>query len=277
MTTNHASDASATSTDNLGEQIGLLKSTSETKQVAIIVVSLLSWGFIWQLQMIGSFVLIFGCLATMIGLYLLSLNFGDSLHIFKQGLELRQNGKTVVFAFDEVTSFSAKHTHHCLRHTYVATKSQLTFQLEDGLAVFGFECDYRRNDSKEQLIQLVLEQCSGAVQLRLLAKLTADGEVLWTDNVYLAQGGLKIVDTVAAPRIIPFADIEELQMKDNQLKIWKSGDAMPFMVLPNDTSNFVPLLGLFRKLTAFSHEINGSEAAEPMDNFAVATTNQPFD
>ena len=95
---------------SLRAQIGLLKSTSETKQVAIIVVSLLFWGVIWQLDLIGGFAFVAGCLATIIGLYCLSLNVGNSMHVFERGLALRKNGKTVVFAFDEVTSISAKHT-----------------------------------------------------------------------------------------------------------------------------------------------------------------------
>lgn len=253
-----------TSTDHLGQPMGLLKSTSEKKQVAIIIVSLMLWGGLWQTGIIGGFVMIVGCATTMIGLYVASLNFGDSLQVFDRGLELRQNGKTAVFAYEEVTSIAAKHTHHHLNNAYVATKAELTFRTEDRFSDLTYQCDYRRNDSKEPLIQMALERCSEAVQLRLLTKLNSDGEVPWTDNIYLTQDGLKIVDSVAAPRIIPFGDIEELKMKDNQLNIWKRGDAMPFMVMSNDATNFVPLLGLFRKLTTVSAETEtyGPESAE---------------
>ena len=110
-----------------------------------------------------------------------------------------------------------------------------------------------------------------------MAELKAAGEVLWTGNVYITRDGLKIVDealkidgVAPPPRIIPFADIGNLQMKDNQLKICMSGDALPFLVLPNDATNFIPLLALFTKLTTVSHDIKESAAEEPMDQLAVA-------
>ncbi len=276
MPANDARNLSSTPNGDLGQQLGRLKSTSETKQMAIVAVSLLGWGALWQLGIINGFTFFVGNLSTIIGIYLLLLNFaGDALYLFERGLELRVKGKSTVFGFEEITSIAAKHTHHYMRHTYVATKAELTFEVEGRFTNFGFQCDYRRNDSKEQLIELVLQQCSEAVQHRLLAKLQAEGEVLWTDNVYLTESGVKIVDATEVSRLVPFGDIEEMKMRDNQLNIWKRGDAMPFMVLSNEATNFVPLLGLFRKLTTYSRDPNGQDEAETMDAYVVAETRQP--
>jgi hypothetical protein len=48
-------------------------------------------------------------------------------------------------------------------------------------------------------------------------------------------------------------------------------------VLSNDAINFIPLLALFTKLTAVSHDMNESAAEESMDHLAVAATNQSLD
>ena len=67
------------------------------------------WGFFWREDMVGTPICIFGCLGTVLGLYVLFLKFwGESLCIFESGLELKKTNKTVVFGYGEVTSISAK-------------------------------------------------------------------------------------------------------------------------------------------------------------------------
>ena len=276
MAMHESNKPSSTSIAHYGQQLGLLRSISETKQLGIIALSVLLWGGLWQFHVIEGFVFVFGCVATMLGLYSIALRFGDSLQVFEQGLKLQSNSRAIAFAYDEITSISAKRTDHYMKHTYIATKAELKFELQDRFTEFRFECDYRRNGAKERLVYLALEKCSEAVQVRLVEKLNAQGEILWTENVYLPKSGLKIVDPSGVTRVIPFAEIEEQKMDDNQLKIWKRNDAMPFLTLSNKAPNFVPASDLFRKITESSGQINRIPELGSMDDFATAAADQVY-
>ena len=261
MVASHVNDPPTPSSEELGDPLGCLKSTSETKQIAVIAISLLCWGATWQLGVINGLTFVAGNVLTIVGVYFVLLNFfGDATYVCEYGLELQSNGRRNAFRFEAITSVAAKHKHHYMQRnfvrTYVGSKAELSFELENRFTTFTFTCDYRRNDSKEKLIDLILQQSSEAVQHRLLAILKSEGELAWTNHVFLTENGVKIVDATDVSRLVPFTDIEDMKMQDNQLKIWKRGDSLPFMVLSNEATNFVPLLGLFRRLTTCSHDLD---------------------
>ncbi len=53
MVASHVNDPPTPSSEELGDPLGCLKSTSETKQIAVIAISLLCWGATWQLGVIN--------------------------------------------------------------------------------------------------------------------------------------------------------------------------------------------------------------------------------
>ena len=73
-----------------------------------------------------------------------------------------------------------------------------------------------------------------------------------------------LADSAGASRLIPYREISQWKVVDNELKIWKVGDALPCLVLGNDTPNFAPLMGLFERLCGATRNIDPNCKVEPV-------------
>lgn len=248
----------------MGDKIGELRSTSEATQFGIICVSLALWGFLWMQHVVGSWLAILGAAATMFALHVLSLRMGSVLEVFEDGFTISDDGEPFAIAYDDLKSVAAKSTHHNVRGMYAGSRAVLTFERAQGRPWFRYECDYRRGDSNETLIEQLVARCSEAIQVRLLDEMKTQGTVRWTDEVSMsAQGFLLQRPGASAPLVVPFAEIEEVKVADNELRLWKQGDAVvPFYTQRNDTPNFIPLYDLFCNLCRSARQIAGAPATD---------------
>lgn len=242
----------------LGEHIGTLKTASEKVEIGICIFSLLATAGLWRIGYIGAGVVPFVMMGSAGLLYMISKAIGGAWKICDQGVEIRSFNGNESFIYEDVKSIVAKLTHHYRNHVYIATKAELTLGFDKAVE-FELKSDFSNGTSRQQTVQTLIRRCSEGVERRLFADLQERGEVHWTQLVYLTQNGLKIADG-QSDRVVSFEQIEEIKMADNKLKIWKVGDTLPFLVIPNDAKNFIPLFGLFRKLTESSQKISEQAA-----------------
>ena len=163
-----------------------------------------------------------------------------------------------------MTACLQKLTHHQYKYQYIGTKAKIEFLVDGRYTPCTCECEYRRNSRSEQWVMLALDLCSQAIQSRLLAELEREGQVRWRDNVSLTEEGIVLSDSAGIPRLIPYREIAQWKVVDNELKIWKAGDALPCLVMGNDTPNFAPLLGLFERLCGATQNIDPNCKVEPV-------------
>jgi hypothetical protein len=189
--------------------------------------------------------------------------FRSSLTIYEDGLETVVQGKTTAFRYDQLTSLSVKYTHHKLNHQYIGTKANLEFFVDGRLLPHKIECEFRSGNRTEQLLALATEKCSQAIQIRLLGELERTGAVRWRDNVSLTAEGILLKDSASASRLIPFREIVDWKIADNDLKIWKANDALPCLMMTGETPNFVPLFNLFESLASALRTNDPSRDLEP--------------
>lgn len=236
---------------SLGQKLGHTRSIPQSIQVAICLGALVLFVAAWQLDLASVPVLIAGTLGAVMALLAAAHctpALRSSLTIYEDGLETMVQGTRRAFAYDELTCLAARFTHHLLNHQYVGTRVRIEFSVDGRFQPYVYECEFRRGKPGEQLIGLAIDKCSQAIQRRLLAELEHQGAVRWRDNVSLTAEGLLLTDSASASRLIHYRDIADWKIVDNDLKIWKSGDALPCLVMGNETPNFVPLLSLFEKL-----------------------------
>jgi hypothetical protein len=93
------------------------------------------------------------------------------------------------------------------------------------------------------------------VERRLLAELERHGAIRWRDNVSLTDEGIQLADSASTSRLIPYRQISDWKIDDNELKIWKDGAALPLLVFKNDSPNFLPLYNLFQSLAEAARHI----------------------
>ena len=168
----------------LGPPVATIASNSERTQLMVIAVSMLGCGLLWLLGIISGWLFVLSMLGTALGLHWLTQRISTSrseLIVMEFGLKLDQRGKRVSFPYADVTSIAAKFTHHHLNHAYVATRAELTFEVDGKFQPFRFECDFRRGDTKQRAINYALGQCSESVQRRILQDLHGEGEVRWME------------------------------------------------------------------------------------------------
>lgn len=231
----------------MGKKIGQLRSTSEIAQLGIIFAAIAAWGGLWSLGLVGPILTLVGMFLTIVGLYSLALLMGAKLEVFEEGFSIADGGEPYPIGYDELKSIAVKSTHHLMHGTYVGSRAEFTFERERGRPWFHYACDYRRGDAKEQLFEELIRRCSEAIQTKLLDEMKEQGTIRWTEEVTMSsQGFLLQRPGAAAPLVVPFAEIEDVQIRDNELRIWKQGDAVvPFYTQMNDTRNFIPLYDLF--------------------------------
>jgi hypothetical protein len=243
----------------MGEKIGQLRSTSEIAQLGIMFAAIAAWGGLWKLGLVGPILTLVGMFLTIIGLYSLALLMGAKLEVFEEGFAIADGGEPYPIGYDELKSITLKSTHHTMRCAYVGSRAEFTFEREKGRPWFRFACDYRRGDAKEKLFGELIRRCSAAIQTKLLDEMKEHGTVGWTDEVSMSsQGFLLQRPGAAAPLVVPFAEIEDVQIRDSELRICKRGDVLPFYTQKNDTRNFIPLYDLFCNFCNAARGVSGT-------------------
>jgi len=238
-------------TRNLGQFLASTNSIPEYIQVAISGGALVSFLALWGLDVASIFVLLPATFGGSLALYLIAFRIPalrSSLRVCEHGLETVVQGKSASFAYDELSAIAARFTDHLVNHQYIGTLARIEFFVDERLMPHVHECEFRHGNHGERVVALAIAGCSQAIERRLLAELEREGAIRWRDNVSLTAEGLLLADPGGASRLIPYRQIDAWKVVDNQLRIWKTDDALPFFVMGNDTPNFTPLFGLFQSL-----------------------------
>ena len=244
----------STGTENheYGKLLGELRSASQKVQIAICLVGLGPFALLWLAGEIGPLVMVAGVLVT-IGLgYVVSTRLPmlrSIAHVHENGITLDVRGKKSSFDYASLAGISCKHTHHVNKYGYIGTIFEWEFELEGKIKSSQYQGEYHQQKKTAETVSLAEQKCSEGVEKRLLNQLKADGELAWRHDVFLTHAGLEIVDGPnVEPREIRFDEIEDWKIKDNELKIFRRGDALPCFRLSNDSRNFIPMYGLFEKI-----------------------------
>jgi hypothetical protein len=250
----------------LGQRLGHQKSLPESIQLAIGVVALVIFAALWQLHWMSIPVLMAGTLGCTIAVFLSAHRIPAlciSLTIYEHGLETMVHGTFNTFTYDKVNSMAAKLTDRLINGEYARTKAHFEFFVDGRLKPYIYEFEFRYGDSRAKLFEQLSEKCRQAIQRRLLAELEREGAVHWRDNASLTAEGIRLTDSVSASRLISYHDIVDWKINCNDLKIWKSGDALPCLVMGIDAPNFEPLFHLFESLIGATRNIDSTCASEP--------------
>src|SRR5262245_1309248 len=251
---------------NLGQRLGGKRSVPDYIQLGICVVALLLFAALWQLHVVSIPTLMFstlaGTVAVFVGAHYIPA-LCSTITIYEHGLETTVRGKSAVFGYDKINCMTAELTHRLINGEYARTMAKLEFFVDGRLSPYKYECDFRRGEHGEALFALVLENCSQAIQRRLLAELERQGAVRWRDNISLTPDGILLADATNASRLIPYRELAEWKLHCNDLKIWKVGDALPCLVIGNETPNFGPLFRLFESLCKATRKTDPTCKVEP--------------
>lgn len=250
----------------MGDKLGQVRSTSEVTQLAIILGASAVWGVLWGTGLVGPILSLIGLFLTIVGLHGLTLLMGSLLEVFEDGFSISDDGKPYPIGYDELKSIAARTTDHFMNGGYVGSRAEITFERRQGRPWFRYECDYRRGGAKEKLLQELIRRCSEAIQATLLDEMKQQGVVRWTDEVSMSSQGFLLQRPGAdAPLVVPFDEIEDVQVRDNELRIWKQGDAVvPFYTQQNDTRNFIPLYDLFCSLCKTARKLSDKTSGDSL-------------
>jgi hypothetical protein len=254
----HEGQTMSSITLNLGQKLGGTRSIPEHIQAIICIGGLAGFGILWLLDAASVFVLIVGTMVVIAGLYALAHfipALRSSLRIYELGLETMVQGKINAFRFDELNCLEAKFTDHKWKYNYIGTSAKIEFSVDGRILPCIYKCDFRRGTTSEKWVMLALHQCSQAIERRLLAELERHGAIRWRDNVSLTDEGIQLADSASTSRLIPYRQISDWKIDDNELKIWKDGAALPLLVFKNDSPNFLPLYNLFQSLAEAARHI----------------------
>ena len=248
-----------------GEQLARLKSVPEKIQTGIVVGSLALAGYLWFQGSVSPMIIVCAAIIVPIILYAIALRFGSELKIYESGFEINSQGNQHLVDYGELESIASKITHHYMNNSYVASKAEFTFGLGAGKEDLEFECDFNRKGSKTDVFNYLTNRCSEAIQERLIDKIKTDGFVEWTPNVHLSEDGFHILKPGASvPMVIPFHEIEEMTIVENELKVWKKGDlVLPFFIIKNDTPNFIPMYDFFQSLCESAKRLEAKSDTVP--------------
>lgn len=236
---------------DLGPLLANTKSIPEYIQVILAGSAIVSFLVLWGLDVASVFVLLPAALGGSLVLYFMAFRIPavcSTLAVHEHGLESMVQGQSAAFNYDELTAVAAKFTDHEMNHQYIGTRATLEFFVDGRLTPHVHPCEFRRGGRSERVVRLAIDRCSEAISRRLLVQLEQDGAVRWGERTSLTDEGLAIDDGGGNSRLVPYRQIGGWQVKDNQLRIWKTTDALPFFVMANDTPNFIPLFGLFQSL-----------------------------
>jgi len=252
--------------EELGQHVGQLKSVTERLELGLILVGLAIGGLLWHFSDLSRFLVPQVSIGCILALYFGLLRhpfFNSVCDIYERGMSIKSRDKHDVFPFQSVLSMRSTHTHHKMNHAYVATKFELEMMVELPTRNVKYQCDYSKDGNRAQTIGRLLERISGAVTARLWNELKQSQELPWRNDISLTLQGIKLDAGQDYARLVPFTEIEEFCVRDNELKIWRQGDAMPFVVLKNDSLNFSAMYGLFSDMLAQTKRI--TESAEPVE------------
>lgn len=251
----------------LGQNLGQQKSVPGYVQLSISVVALVIFAALWQLHWVSIPVLMAGTLGGTVGVFFIAPRIpalSTSLTIYENGLETMVHGTFNAFAYDKLSRMATPQlTDRFVNGQYARTNAQFQFFVDGRLKPYVYEFEFRYGDSTAKLFELLTDKCSQAIQRRLLAELEREGAVHWRDNASLTAEGIRLTDSVSASRLIPYHDIVDWKINCNDLKIWKSGDALPCLVMGIDAPNFEPLFHLFESLIDATRNIDSTCASEP--------------
>lgn len=259
-----------TVTPSLGEKLGQIRSIPELMQAVICMAAMGGFFALWHLNAAPVMVLIAGALGAAIALYAAAHYLPvlcSSLTIYEGGLEMNVRGTPSIISNDALTCLAAEFTHHYWKHQYTGSRARLQFFVDGRMKPHTYHCDYRRGHRSERTVMLAIEQCNQAIQRRLLADLERSGAIPLRGNVSLTAEGIKFADSFSSSRLIPYRELSAWKVVENDLKIWKGDDALPCLVVPNDTPNFVPLCSLFELLCS----VDVGAAAHPEPEMACET------
>lgn len=244
----------STGTENheYGQLLGELRSASQKVQIAVCLAGSVPFAFLWLAGDMSPLVMIV-CVFAAIGLgHVLSTRLPmlrSIARIYENGISLDVRGKKTSFDYAALSGISCKHTHHMSKYGYVGTVFEWDFELEGKIKSIHYQGEYHQQKKTAETVSIAQQKSSEGVEKRLLNQLKADGELAWRYDVFLTHSGLKIIDGPnVEPREIRFDEIEDWTIKDNELKIFRRGDALPCFRLSNDTRNFIPMYGLFEKI-----------------------------
>jgi len=243
---------------DLGEEVGKISSVPQWIQWAIVLGSGLVWAVLWRAQVVSVIGVAVGWGSSLIGLFIVAFRitkFRVQMCVYEDGIALHQEGQTFVIPYSEIESITAKFVHQSMNHTYVGSTAVLKFSQAGRMTPHKFECDFRQESEKERLINHALERCSESIQPKLLQKIKTDGELAWGDHVLLTPRGLQLLD-LGEPNgvFVEYAEIAELQRMDNELKIFRSNDALPLVRVSYEAPNFPPIMDLLTQLVRSSRQ-----------------------
>ena len=258
-------ESNCTRLDDLGKQLGELKSTSEKVQIIIVMADLAVFALLWFLTPIPNWVIVVGCPLTTGAAYWIALRspwFRSALRFFENGIELAHCGNRNVFFYDSLTSVSSKTQDHHHKGIYIGTKVEMEFRTDNPPRWLNYQCDFQRGSKKQAVIHQVLDHCSQGVQKGLCAKLENEGELVWTPNVSMTMNGLQLVDSAFdTTRLLLFEEIDDWNLEGDLLKIWKTGDGLPSIAIPSNVPNFAPMFALFCRMKDYFQQHDVVEAA----------------
>ncbi len=238
--------------DDHGAELGRLNSVSEKLQLGLCGCSLIVWVSLWWLTELPVLLLIFGSSGLAALAYVLLLKmpiFRTSLRVFENGIEFISPRQQVKGAYVDVSSMKCKEVHHHQNGVYVASKFEIELEMQNPYRLIKYQCDFRMRGAKEKVINALVFNCSEGIQGWLCEKLEQEGELHWNENTYLTLDGLKLDDPLFDnSRTVRFDEIGNCTFNDNELKFFRNGEGLPFLMIENNVANFTPKFGLFLKM-----------------------------
>ena len=250
--------------------------------ILIFLVTLLAIGLLLG----GIIVLLFdgnlgGLIAAPIGLGLLVLDWLCVLHLLRvaefyhEGAVLRILRRRREFPYPSVTSLTYSLTRQYAHGIYAGTALKLYFTTADGRR-FRFTGVHKERPVGASIVGLFGKTFRGEDELdvvrdiiashvaeTLLARLSADGSILWCGRALITTNGLTPVSGPREGTLVPWSAIGAAITKGGNYALFEHGQNEPFLTLQCKAKNFYPCLELFKSLVP--------PPADPQPGVPVAT------
>ena len=257
-------------TATLGERVGELRSTSESVQKFACLVGIGAGVAAGAVTEFSAFVILPVTIGVAASLYFLAKRldrFSSCLRVYEHGATLNDRGKHYRFCYADVESMRVVHQHHMMKNNYIGSRVQYEMTIAGQVRPLRCDLEYHREKPSRQTIDAFSALTSTAQQQPLSARLEAEGQLRWTDDLYLTLDGLRVVDSAGTTlRELDFQEIERWQIADNQLKFFKAGDGLPCLVTSIDHPNFHAIGMLFASLHECYAQHDQAAAAAAADD-----------